>query len=142
MSIMEYAEHGTIERYRQGCHLECCRAANRARVRQYRLDHPESLEKERQRKRLANGSDPLQRRVPVKCGTRQGVQKHWREKTTLCDQCQAFLDAKQMIRYSDRPLKPCGTPAAIRRHYRNNEPIDEVCRTAHNLNERRRKSGT
>lgn len=26
-----------------------------------------------------------------------------------------------------RPLSPCGTSAAIRRHWRNGEPIDELC---------------
>lgn len=26
-----------------------------------------------------------------------------------------------------RPLKPCGTPAAYRRHQRHGEPIDEPC---------------
>jgi hypothetical protein len=29
-------------------------------------------------------------------------------------------------------LKPCGTPAAYRRHKRNQEPVDDACRMAHN----------
>ena len=30
----------------------------------------------------------------------------------------------------DAPLKPCGTPAAYRRHLRNSEPVDELCAQA------------
>lgn len=30
------------------------------------------------------------------------------------------------------PLAPCGTNAAYDRHLRNNEPVDEACRVAHN----------
>ena len=29
-----------------------------------------------------------------------------------------------------RPLAPCGTPGAYRRHYRRGEPVDEECRQA------------
>lgn len=29
-----------------------------------------------------------------------------------------------------RELKPCGTPAAYRRHLRRNEPVDDACRAA------------
>lgn len=140
-STLKNAAHGTMARYRQGCRLECCKSANRDRVAEYRRQHPETLEKERQRKRIANGSDPMQREAPVRCGTQQGVQRHWRRKTPICEPCQAFLNAKELVRKSERPLKPCGTAAAIRRHYRNGEPIDDVCRAAHNLNERNRKSG-
>lgn len=36
-------------------------------------------------------------------------------------------------------LKPCGTPAAYRRHLRNKEPIDEACRVANTLDAADRK---
>ena len=40
------------------------------------------------------------------------------------------------------PLKPCGTPAAYKRHYTRGEPVDEACRQANNeyaTNKRRAK---
>ncbi|MCP2339208.1 hypothetical protein FHU30_004565 [Actinomadura rupiterrae] len=30
-----------------------------------------------------------------------------------------------------RPLKPCGTPAAIMRHRRRGQPLCDACRKAH-----------
>ena len=32
--------------------------------------------------------------------------------------------------WPDSKLSPCGTPGAVRRHYRNREPLDDACRTA------------
>jgi WhiB family redox-sensing transcriptional regulator len=39
-------------------------------------------------------------------------------------------------------VKPCGTPAAYRRHIRRKEPIDLACRLAHNAkrNQQRRNA--
>lgn len=36
-----------------------------------------------------------------------------------------------------RPLEPCGTLAAYRRHKRHGEPIDAACRDAYNAEHRR-----
>jgi hypothetical protein len=51
-----------------------------------------------------------------------------------CAACREKITAEQM-----RPgwLKPCGTPAAARRHYRRGEPLDAACRAV----EHRRLAG-
>ena len=37
----------------------------------------------------------------------------------------------ETVRVEARSLRPCGTPAAYRRHLRRGEPIDETCRSWH-----------
>lgn len=41
-----------------------------------------------------------------------------------------MTDRRAGRRWGDDLLKPCGTTAAYRRHYRRGEPIDESCRQA------------
>lgn len=76
-------------------------------------------------------------RRPHGCNGKYGAsgrKKHGRERTTVCQRCRAS-DAhyKREARRGEkigRPLKPCGTPAAARRHRVNNEPLDFACKVA------------
>lgn len=97
--------------------------------------HPEQREKKR---RKARKGSP--RRGPVH-GARSGLNWHKTHKSALCQSCESFKLAMTMVREAQRleRLAPCGTPAAIRRHYRKGEPIDEMCRVAFNLMESNRR---
>ena len=39
--------------------------------------------------------------------------------------------SRETVRVGDQGLRPCGTPAAYRRHLRRGEPVDEKCRAWH-----------
>ena len=135
-------KHGTTYQYNQkGCRCKRCKTANKMRHRKYMKEHPEQQEKARLRSRAKYGLDPEKRRPPVMHGTSKGVASHKRRKTALCKECKAFVKADTFMREVRRKerLAPCGTPGALRRHYRNNEPIDDLCRTMFNRTERTRR---
>ena len=125
-----------MDGYRAGCRKDCCRKANSERMAEYRANSPQKVEAARQRARTKRGKRGADRRAPVECGTARGVQRHRRMRTEFCAECQAFVVAKALV--SRKVYKPCGTAAALRRHYRNGEGIDELCRTAFNISERAR----
>ena len=134
--LMPHYIHGTLEGYKQGgCHCEHCTAANTRAQAQYMAANPEAREKKRQGARKGKP-----RRGPIH-GAQSGLYWHKSHKVPLCEPCTRFKQAKQVMNRAKRNerMAPCGTPAAIRRHYRHHEPIDEVCRVAFNLSERKRR---
>lgn len=56
-------------------------------------------------------------------GTTEGARQERHNGLVVCRECAAA---------QEKPLEPCGTEAAYRRHKRNGEPIDDPCRLAHN----------
>jgi len=134
-------KHGTIGRYNKKCRCVKCRKANAKQHQKYMLAHPEQQEKARLRSRSRYGLDPNTRRPPVIHGTLNGVKSHKRRQTALCGECKEFVKADRFLREMrhKQRLAPCGTPAALRRHYRNKEPIDELCRRVFNMYERNRR---
>lgn len=133
---MPHYIHGTLEGYRDGgCRCEHCTRANTEAHAQYMAANPEQREKKRQ-----NARKGKPRRGPVH-GAQSGLNWHKTHKVPLCEPCLAFKAAKRVLTKAkmSEKLIPCGTSAAIRRHYRHHEPIDEVCRVAFNLAERKRR---
>ena len=63
------------------------------------------------------------------CGTRAAQRRH-RERGETCTVCKP-IGAVQ-------PLKPCGTTAANRRHLSHGEPPCQPCKTADNLDRKKR----
>lgn len=61
-----------------------------------------------------------------------GAKAHRRKGQATCDQCRASEAhyARELRRGQGlpRPLHPCGTPAAYKRHKERGEPIDFACR--------------
>ena len=134
--MAEIPPHGVFNRYKNyGCRCVECRAANTKAQSDYMATHPEQREKKR-----LNARKGTPRRGPVH-GAQSGVNWHKTHKTPLCIRCMNFKQAKTVVARAARQesLAPCGTTAAIRRHYRHHEPIDEICRVAFNLSEQKRR---
>lgn len=70
-------------------------------------------------------------RIVITHGAMSGVKAHRGADEPLCEDCAEYhawwLD---MHRWGPLDLRPCGTVAAIRRHERRREPLDEACRKA------------
>ena len=137
--------HGTVNGYRNyGCRCDECRRANADKQRVYMRGHPEQREKHRRRSLIRRGLDPdaVFPVVPVSHGTLSGVRHHRRAKTAMCPLCAAYANAAKVMRQSERTekLRPCGTLAAVRRHYRRHEPLDDLCRRAMSLHNKARRA--
>lgn len=134
--------HGSTSTYRNhGCRCDECKAANTQGHARYMAAHPEQREKARQRNRIARGKDPLDRRALPVHGAQSGLNYHKGRKEPLCEACATFKAARDVIAKAEREakLRPCGTMAAFRRHYRRGEKPCQACRDAFNLYERMRK---
>ncbi len=138
--------HGTLNGYKNyGCRCAECRTANAQSQRVYMLGHPEQRDKARNRALRRRGKNPalVPRRKKVLHGSPNGVMSHKRKKQELCADCQRYVEAKQLLAQAQKAvaLKPCGTLAAVRRHYRKGEPIDPICREFINAHAKMRRHG-
>lgn len=138
--------HGTLNGYKNyGCRCDLCRAKNAKSQVVYMLGHPEQREKARQRALRRRGKDPalVPPRPKVLHGSPNGVSSHKRKGQPLCEDCQKYVEAKQLFLAARKAvaLRPCGTLAAVRRHYRKKEPIDPICREFINAHARLRRHG-
>lgn len=76
-----------------------------------------------------------------KCGTAAGRVTHARHGEEPCQPCRDAQNEYRNARYvpaPPRPLKPCGTDGAYKRHIARGEPVDEACRLAHSAYEAQR----
>jgi len=64
-------------------------------------------------------------------GSMAAHKAHLADNEPDCAQCAAYVEAwRDAHGWGPLDLRPCGTSAALRRHERNGEPIDEACRKA------------
>jgi hypothetical protein len=73
---------------------------------------------------------------PIAHGTNRGYRAHLARWEHSCDPCREAHNAYERTRVRTAPkpprqLHPCGTPAAWRRHKRNDEEPCEACVLAH-----------
>lgn len=70
-------------------------------------------------------------RIVTVHGAMSGLKAHRAAGQSLCSDCAAYLEQwLEAHGWGQLDLRPCGTPAALRRHERRGEPIDETCRKA------------
>jgi hypothetical protein len=84
---------------------------------------------------------------PLGCNGRygkSGSNRHYYHKTKVCERCRqsARHYERELARGQAYPrrLKPCGTPAAARRHRARKEPMDKACLIAEDRARTERKA--
>ena len=64
-------------------------------------------------------------------GSMAAHKRHAADNEPDCDACAAYMQVwRDAHGWGPLDLRPCGTSAALRRHERRGEPIDEACRKA------------
>lgn len=62
-----------------------------------------------------------------RCGIRNWMAITGTEANVTCKRCLDLLNGTYHVGTRRIDVKPCGTPAAYRRHLRRGEPADETC---------------